>query len=206
MRVVVIAEQTTKGWRNEKNKGKVRKRNKGEFASRRRWWWAIILVLLVLLLIIKVVNGPRKLSSTHFDRLLTATPIIILLFRILLLFLSIHVLPPPRAHPMRRPRPIPHPAIIHVHFPIVLILVTVVMVVVSEDAVHRRHRVGNDDARTRDLFRITRKEAVRVAIGSSIAFDLSTAFALTFTRLAFPRAKGRRELHDRVRRVGVGVT
>lgn len=164
-----------------------RKEEKGEgdseFASRRRWWWAIILVfVLILFLIVEVMNGQRKLPSTHFNGLLTTAPIIIILFRVLLL-LSIHDLPHPMAHLMRR-----LPTIIYV--PIILIFVVVGMTVVPEDAVHRRHRVGDDNARTRDLFRIARKEAVRV-VRSIAFFDLTLAFTLTPARLAFPRAKGR---------------
>src|SRR5712672_7852 len=72
-------------------------------------------------------------------------------------------------------------------------------IVLSEDAMHR---VGNDDAWTNDLFRITRKEAVRVPV-RRIVFTLT--LTLTFTRLAFSRTKRRRELHNRVWRVSVAV-
>jgi hypothetical protein len=60
-----------------------------------------------------------------------------------------------------------------------------VAIVMSEDAMHR---VGNDDARTGDLFRIARKEAVRVSV-RRIAFSLSIAFTIAFTQLAFSRTK-----------------
>ena len=57
-----------------------------------------------------------------------------------------------------------------------------VTIVVLEDAVHR----GNDDVRTNDLFRIARKEAVRLGVHvRRIAFSLFIAF----TRLALSRTK-----------------
>jgi hypothetical protein len=91
---------------------------------------------------------------------------------------------------MRRPRSISPPTIIYVPIILIILVLMVVeigtMAVVRGDAEYSRHRVGNDNARTNDLFRIARKEAIRVVGSIGFSFSLSTYFNLAFARMASP--------------------
>jgi hypothetical protein len=152
-----------------------------------KWRWLI--VVFVVLVLVDIMYGPRQLPPTHFDRLTaTASTILILVVVVFILTNPIHLLPPIRTRTVLS---------VACTFPIVVVH-TMIRTITMKGTV--RGGVRHDDARTSDFLRVARKKAIRVAVGPII---VSLAFALTLARArsTLLRAKRRRKLHERTRRV-----